>query len=329
MKEKLKLNIRRVSLKQLRALAAVVRSGTVTGAAETLSVTPPAVTMQMRQLEDNICMPLVDRTGKALRPTDAGQYLLETINRIENALGECASAIEALSGIEGGHVSVGVVSTAKYFAPRALAAFAESHPKVDMRLSVGNRSETIAGLRNYDFDFAVTGRPPNEFKVESAAIGNHPHVIIGPPGHFFAGKKGLTLKRFADETFLLREQGSGTRLLMERLFAGHGLTPKLGMQITSNETIKQAVMAGLGIALISAHTVASELADGRLVMFEVTGLPVVRQWFVVKRREKHLLPAARTLWDFFTNEGARFLPHTPAAGQTTVGAASPPARGVA
>jgi len=311
MKQKLNVDMRGISLKQLRALAAVARAGTVTGAANALSVTPPAVTLHMRHLEETVGMPLVDRTDRGLQPTDAGRELLETTNRIESALAECGGALQALRGVAGGRVSVGVVSTAKYFAPRALAAFAEAHAEVEMQLSIGNRSETIASLRNYDLDFAVMGRPPEEFAVESQAIGEHPHIIIAPPDHRLGKRRRIAIGDLSAETFLLREEGSGTRLLMERLFAQEGLVPKLGMQIASNETIKQAVMAKLGIALISAHTVAPELADGRLIMLDVAGLPVMRQWFVVKRREKQLLPTAEALWNFLTSEGANHLPSMP------------------
>ncbi len=169
-----------------------------------------------------------------------------------------------------------------------------------------------AALRSYDLDFAVTGRPPEDSEVEKTVIGDHPHIIVGPADHALARRKRIALKDLAEETFLLREQGSGTRLLMQRIFSDAGLSPNLGMEIGSNETIKQAVMAGLGIALISSHTVSAEIADGRLAAFNVNGLPVIRQWFVVKQRDKRLLPAARALWDFFATSGAEFLPSMPA-----------------
>lgn len=287
---------------------AVVRTGTVSRAAETLNVTPPAISLQMRQLEDAAGMPLVERTDDGLRPTDGGREILTATTRIQAALFECGEALEALRGVDGGRVSVGIVSTAKYFAPRALAAFAKRHPNVEMRLQIGNREETILALRNYDLDFAIMGRPPNDFEVDNSVIGDHPHIIVAPPDHPLARRRRMTFADLAEETFLLREQGSGTRLLMQRLFSDAGLNPNLGMEIGSNETIKQAVMAGLGIALISAHTVSAEINDGRLIAFKVKGLPVVRRWFVVKRRQKRLLPAAKALWDFLATAGAEFLP---------------------
>jgi LysR family transcriptional regulator for metE and metH len=236
-------------------------------------------------------------------------------------LAECAEAIEALRGMDGGRVAVGVISTAKYFAPRALAAFKRAHPRVEMRVLVGNRQETLTALEAFDLDLAIMGRPPEHFAVEQAVIGDHPHVVIAAADHPLAGQARLPLQALAGETFLLREAGSGTRLLVERLFAAEGLSPAAGMEIGSNETIKQAVMAGMGVALISAHIIAAEVADGRLAVLDVAGLPIVREWFVVKRREKRLLPAARALWDHLATSGGTFLPEV--AGLLAGGASRP------
>ncbi|MFZ5608741.1 MAG: LysR substrate-binding domain-containing protein [Pseudomonadota bacterium] len=300
--------MRHVTLKQLRALAGVLRCGTLSEAARQLRVTPPAVSLQLRLLEESVGLPLIDRTGDGPRPTQAGKEILLAIDRIETALGECRDALEALKSLDGGRVAVGVVSTAKYFAPRALAAFAKSHPRMDIRLSIGNRQETIAALESYRLDIAIMGRAPEGIAVADAVIGPHPHIIIGPPDHPLTKRRRLALEDLASETFLLREMGSGTRMLMERLFASHGLKPKIGMEIGSNETIKQAVMAGLGVALISAHTVAAEIEDHRLSPFDVLGLPLMRKWFVVRRADKRMLPAAQALWDFLHDNGARYLP---------------------
>jgi DNA-binding transcriptional LysR family regulator len=313
MKEKLKSQMRDVTLRQLRALVTVARTGSISKAAEALSLTPPAISLQMRRLEEVAGLPLVERTAEGLRPTDAGQEILAATRHIEAALSECGEALDALKGGNRGKVSVGVVSTAKYFAPRALADFAKSYPNAEMRLQVGNRQETVAALRNYELDFAVMGRPPDDFEVEMSVIGDHPHIIVGPPDHPLAKRKEIPLASLAGETFLLREQGSGTRMLMQRLFLEAGLNPNIGMEIGSNETIKQAVMAGLGIALISAHTVSAEIRDGRLAALNVKGLPVIRQWFVVKREDKRLPPAAQALWEFLSSSGANYLPDMPMA----------------
>jgi LysR family transcriptional regulator, low CO2-responsive transcriptional regulator len=312
MKEKLFPAMHRVTLRQLRALAAVVEAGTVAHAAEVLHVTAPAVTQQLQKLEACAGMPLFERTPDGIRPTEAGNELLSTAARMENALSQCAESLELLGGVDHGRVAVGLVSTAKYFAPRVLAQFLKTHPGVDVRLQIGNRAAIMAALRDFDLDFAVTGRPPKEFEINSVVIGDHPHIVIAPPDHPLANRKRLPFSALADQRFLLREQGSGTRLLMRRLFAEAGLNPDLGLELGGNETIKQAVMAGLGVALISAHAVTAELADGRLVALNATGLPVVRQWFIVRPQSKRLLPAARDLWDFFADSGARFLPKVPA-----------------
>jgi DNA-binding transcriptional LysR family regulator len=302
------LTLARVTLRQLRAFAAVTASGSISAAAQALAVTPPAVSLQMRQLEDAAGLPLLDRSRGSMRPTDAGRVLLRSIAEIETALSASAEQFAALRGIERGRVAVGVVSTAKYFAPHALALFSREHPGIDVRLVVGNRGEVLAALRDMSIDFALTGRPPEDFPVDRGVIGDNPHIIVGPPEHPLAHERDVPLARLAGETFLLREEGSGTRALMQRLFSDAGLSPNLGMEIGSNETVKQAVMAGLGIALLSAHTVSAELEDGRLVSFDIPGLPIVRQWYVTKKRERHLLPAAQALWDFFEKRSADYLP---------------------
>lgn len=311
MKEKLHPFVRRVTLKQLRALEAIVQARTVSGAAAALALTPPAVALQLRQLEDSLGLPVVERVGAAgVRPTEAGREVLAAAGRVEAALADCAQAVEALRGVDGGRVAVGVISTAKYFAPRALAAFKRAHPKVELRILVGNRRETLAALESAEFDLAVMGRPPETFEVEQAVIGDNPHVVIAPPDHPLVGRRGLALTSLAGQPFLLREAGSGTRALLQRLFDEAGLSPAAGTEIGSNETIKQAVMAGMGIALLSAHTVAAEVMDGRLAVLDVRGLPIVRQWFVVRRRGKRLLPAGKAMWDHLASAGSEFLPDT-------------------
>ncbi len=308
MKEKLNHVLTNVSLRQLRALAALIRAGSTKGAAAALHVTPPAITLQLRQLEERIGMPLLERGPAGPVATEVGREILGAIRRIEAELSDCAEAIEALRGLDGGHVAIGVISTAKYFAPRVIAAFKKAHAGIDMRLVIGNRQEMIAGLATFDFDLAVMGRPPQDIEVEQAVIGDHPHVIIAPADHPLCRQRHIGLTALADENFLLRENGSGSRLLAEDLFAKAGLSPTIGMEIGSNETIKQAVMAGLGIALISAHTVAAEIENRRLAVLDVAGLPIVRQWFVVKHRAKRLSPAAARLWTFFSGAAKTFLP---------------------
>ncbi len=302
------MTLRNITLKQLRALQAVVSAGSVAGAAQRLHVTPPAVSLQLKTLEENAGISLIERSLDGLRPTPAGTVLLDAIRQIEGVFKACELSLAEMKGMASGSVRVGVVSTAKYFAPKALAAFVRDHPEIDLRLQVGNRGETIAALENYDLDFAIMGRPPDRFEVERSIIGPHPHILICPPDHPLAGRKNLRPADLSHETFLMREKGSGTRTLTEKLIARLDIEPRIGMEISSNETIKQAVMAGLGIALISAHTAAWELRDGRLGLLPLKDLPIMRQWYVVRRKEKRLMPAAEALWEFMAAQGAGFLP---------------------
>ena len=304
--------MRHITLRQLRTFTEVIRCGSFAAASQALHLTPPAVTVQMRQLEQRAGLPLFERTGLGITATEAGREVIQATQRIEQAIMECTDALSGLRGLEGGHVSIGVVSTAKYFAPQALGAFARAYPSVEMRLEVGNRAAIIAALDANTLDLALTGRPPEDLAVEKAVIGEHPHVIVVRPDHPSASHKRLAPSVLAAETFLVREPGSGTRGLMERFLAEAGVAPRIGMEMASNETIKQAVMAGLGIAFLSAHTVAAELADGRLVALDVVGLPVVRQWFIVQLARRRLLPAAAALRQFLINEGQKFLPALPA-----------------
>ena len=312
-----KLNImKNATLKQLRVFAAVLRTGSYSGAAQMLNVTPPAVTLQMQLLAAIAGLPLIERAPRGLLPTEAGRALIAAIGRIEAELADCAETLAALSGSSRGHVSVGIVSTAKYFAPRALAAFAGENPEIEVALTIGNREEILSGLRTYDLDVAVMGRPPQEFAVSASVIGDHPHIVIARPDHPLAGQVRAPARYLEEETFLVREPGSGTRLVMERFFKNSEIQPRIGMQIASNETIKQAVIAGLGIALISAHTVEAELGDGRLVPLAIEGLPIIRQWHVVHLKERRIPPAAQALWHFLTEDAERFLPRVPAAIRT-------------
>ena len=297
-----------ITIKQLRLLCAAARGGSLAAAAQECHVTPSAVTMQMHQLEAVVGLPLIERNGRRFTLTAAGREVLAAAERIETVLADCAAGLAGLKALASGRVTVGVVSTAKYFAPQMLAAFARAHPGIDMELIIGNREDTIAAFESGRFDVAIMGRPPEGIEVESAVIGNHPQVIIAPPDHPLAKQRSISPREIAKQTILMREVGSGTRLVAEKFLAEHGIKPRIGMEIASNETIKQAVMAGLGIAFISAHTIAAEIGDGRLAILDVAGLPEIRQWFVVRPATKRMMPAASSLRDFLVAEGRRFLP---------------------
>jgi DNA-binding transcriptional LysR family regulator len=240
--------------------------------------------------------------------TEAGREVAATAALIEAALGNCEATLADLAGLRRGVLSAGITSTAKYFAPRALGAFSRRHPGIELRLVVGNRAETILGLHDHSLDLAIMGQPPETLPVRATPIGAHPHVIVTAHDHRLAHSRQLAPASLQDELFLVREEGSGTRDLMQRFFADAAVTPRIGMELGSNETIKQAVLAGLGIAFLSAHTIELEVQTGRLVILDVIGLPATRQWYAVHMADRRLTRAARVLHDFLVSEGAQFLP---------------------
>ena len=301
--------MRNLSLKQLQAVAAVARLGTMTRAAQELNVTSAALYARIRQLEEEAGLMLFDRTPNGLKPTDAGREMLWAIDSINTVLETCADRLRTLKGGTGGRVSLGVVSTAKYFAPQVIAGFVGRFPGVEINLTVGNRGAMVEALRNYETDFAIMGRPPRDFAIEAEIFGPHPLVLIAAPGHPLVERRDIPRADLAEESFLVREEGSGTRTVFEEFMAGIIIRrAKLVIDSGSNETIKQAVMAGLGIALLSAHTVSAELESGRLALLDVQGLPIRRDWYAVRRADKTLGPAANGLWDYIVEEGARWLP---------------------
>jgi DNA-binding transcriptional LysR family regulator len=300
--------MRNVTIRQLRALTALARTGSVTRAAELLHLTPPAVTLQLQALQQEAGIALVDRGPAGMVLTDAGREVAAAAQKIDSVLGECEAVLGDLAGARRGAVGAGITSTAKYFAPRALGAFSRRHPGLELRLVVGNRAETIAGLRDHSLDLAVMGQPPEELAVQATIIGPHPHVVVTAADHPLAQQKRIKPARLESEIFLVREEGSGTRNLMQRFFAEAGVGPRIGMELGSNETIKQAVLAGLGIAFLSAHTIELEVQTGRLAMLDVVGLPAMRQWYAVHLVDRRLTIAARALHHFLVTEGVDYLP---------------------
>jgi LysR family transcriptional regulator, low CO2-responsive transcriptional regulator len=298
-----------LTLRQLRSLRIIQSTGKISAAAKSLGLTAPAVTLQLQQLEIEVGMPLFDRTPDGMRPTAAGLAVLEAARGIEERLRLLGEEIEALASGKGGSLKLGVVSTAKYFAPRLLAAFLKQHPGIQVDLLVGNRAEIIAALKRHELDTVLMGRPPREVAVRSQMFGDHPFVIIAPADHPLAAKRRIAKATIAKERFLIREPGSGTRMSLEVFFAD---VPEkledLGTEMGSNETIKQAVMAGLGIAFISAHTIEQELQLGRLAVLDVAGMPITKQWYGVSRLDRSMSPAMQAFSAFLEAHGAASLP---------------------
>lgn len=299
-----------ITFKQLRALAMVAEHGTITAAAETLGLTPPAVHTQLRGLEAAIGAKVLTSSGAAgALLTAEGEALLATALQIDSALEGCLDKVRALRDGQSGVVVLGVVSTGKYFAPGLVVRLRDAFPEIDVILKVGNRDKVIADLKQGAIELAIMGRPPRSPANISHEIGPHPHVIIAPPHHRLARIDNISPADLLSETFISREPGSGTRILMTRYLdrIGEGTTYRQ-IEMGSNETIKQAVIAGLGLAMISQHTVTDELNLGRLVALDVPGLPIIRHWYLLHRTDLRLTPTLETVRDFILGLEASFLP---------------------
>jgi LysR family transcriptional regulator, low CO2-responsive transcriptional regulator len=299
--------MRNVTLRQMRVFAAVARYGSFTRAARELRLTQPAVSQQIKLLEQEAGLPLFEQIGRTIHVTAAGQELLRYATQVTDLLREAGETLAALRGLKRGVLKLGAVSTAKYFAPSLLSAFAPAYPDVTIRFSVGNREEVIQLLAANEIDLVIMGRPPRELATVAVPFAKHPLVIIASPDHPLAAKRRIPMKQLANENFVIREEGSGTRAAMQHVFKAHGAAYRASMEVTSNETIKQAVMAGMGLSFISMHTVMLELATGKLVTLNVTGLPVVRDWFVIHLRDKKLSPIAQAFRTFLLEQGASIM----------------------
>ncbi|PNG25888.1 LysR family transcriptional regulator [Methylocella silvestris] len=301
--------MRRMTLKHLETVVAVAESGTIVAAAELLNVTAAALTSRIKLLEDDVGVALFDRTGGRLRLTSAGQEVVTIAMRVDLLLAELKATLTAHKDKNAGRVTIGVASTAKYFAPRLIASFARGHPRVEIAVTVGNRATIVAALREQTVDVALMGFPPADVPVVAEIFGPHPQVIIAPPDHSMAKRVGIDKTELCHEAFIVREAGSGTRNNFDAFFAGLVLPPpRVHIEIGSNETVKQAVMAGLGLTLISAHTIEAEVAEGRLAILDVIGMPIMRQWYVVRPQGREQSPAGRSMWQFIVADGRGFLP---------------------
>ena len=301
------MTIRNLTIRQLNIFDAVARNLSFSRAAEELHLTQPAVSMQIREMEASAGLALFERVGKKLYVTEAGVELLRYARDILRALSDAQEALDSLKGLGSGRINIAVVSTAKYFASELLAQFRRRHPAIELRLLVHNREALIEQMVANQVDLAIMGTPPEAPATRAEAFAPHPSVIIAAPDHPLAGEQRVPVTALANDTFLVREAGSGTRSAMQQFFAQRGATIRVGMEMASNETIKQAVMAGLGISFLSRHTIELELRSGRLVMLPVLGLPVVRNWHVVHLLAKRLSPSGMAFKAFVLERGRDIL----------------------
>jgi LysR family transcriptional regulator, low CO2-responsive transcriptional regulator len=282
----------------MRVFSLVARHLSYTQAAREIHLTQPAISQQIRLLESQVGLPLFEQVGRKVHLTPAGAELLAYTNQALDLMRGAEEALAAMRGVKRGVLRLGAVSTAKYFAPSLLSAFTPDYPQVTIKFSVGNREEIVRQLAANEIDLVIMGRPPRELETIAKSFARHPLVIIAAPDHPLATRKRIRLKQLASENFLIREPGSGTRASMEHVFRERGAEFHTSIEVSSNETIKQAVMAGMGISFLSKHTVGWELQTGRLVTLDVVGLPIMRDWHVIHLQEKRLSPIAAAFRSF-------------------------------
>jgi DNA-binding transcriptional LysR family regulator len=299
--------MKNATFRQLRVFNEVARHLSFVRAAEKLHLTPPAVTMQVKELEGHVGMPLFERRGRQVSLTTTGEYMLVYARKILATVKDAEDAAARLRRAETGVLTIGFVSTAKYFLMRLLAKFRALHPGVDIQISIGNRDQLVSMLQNSEVDIAVMGRPPKELLTRAEPFAAHPHVFVSAIDHPLAQREHLTVEDLRPYDFIVREKGAGTRAAMEKFFEDTHVDPRMKIQLHSNEIIKQAVMAGLGLGFLSLHTIGLELEHQLIRMLDVQGAPVVRSWNVVHTQSKMLSPAAEAFRYFMLEEAEAFL----------------------
>lgn len=295
----------KITLRQLEILEAVERCGSFSGASAELHLTQPAVSQQIKQLESTLGLPLFEHMGRQIQLTEAGRETLRSGRAIEHELANLEQSLADLQGLKGGSLTVSAASTASVFAARLMALFRAQHPDVHLSLNVVNREKLLQQLAGNDIDLALMGQPPEGLNLKARPFMDNPLVVIAATSHPLAEQKNIPLSRLIEEPIVGREQGSGTRSALENFLAEHGLTLEVAMEMNKNEAIKQAVEAGLGLGVVSLHTVQAEIASGQLCVLDVKGFPLQRQWYLVQREGKRLSPAAQAFAQFVLQEAER------------------------
>ena len=291
--------IRHTTLRQLQIFEAIVRLGSFTRAAEELFLTQPTVSMQTKKLSDALGLPLFEQVGRNVRPTEAGEELYESVKQVFETLSNLEMKMSDLKGVKRGRLRLGVITTAKYFAPEVLGEFCELYPGIEVALKVSNRDRVIERINANEDDLYIMGQAPVDASdIEAYPFAPNPLVVMARRDHPLAEEKNITLERLAQEPLIMREPGSGIRDATLRLFEQNKLRPNVRMELGSNEAIKHAVVGGLGIAVLSLHTLALEGPDGPLVLLDVKDFPIMRQWYLVHLKDKNLSLVAQAFLDF-------------------------------
>jgi DNA-binding transcriptional LysR family regulator len=295
------------TFRQLVLLEAVARNSSFTRAAEELHLTQPAVSTQIKQLEEEVGMPLFEQIGKKIFLTAAGREMYAFSRAIAQQFTDIRTVLEEMKGIQRGKLDIAVTSTAKYFAPYLLAAFCKQHAGITVNLNVSNREDILRELTDNIPDMAIMGRPPTGMSLVADSFMSNPLVVIAPPDHPLVRQRHIPLDTLLKESFIVREHGSGTRTAFEDFLAQRGQSLAAPMEMSRNEAIKHAVMAGLGLGIVSIHTLEMEFKLGRLAVLNVEGFPILRDWYVVHRQGKRLSAAAQGFKSFVLTEGNKLI----------------------
>lgn len=299
--------MKNVTLRQLRVFASAARHMNFSRAAEELHLSQPAVSTQIKEFGANVGLPLFERIGRRTYLTAAGTEMLHCADDIARRMKEAEDSLAQLKGVTGGTLNVAVISAGDYFFPRLLAAFGASHPGITFNLTVHNREGLLRTLADNLTDLAVMVRPPTDMDIVALPFAPHPYVIVAAPNHPLAGVRQIPRATLNGERFVLREKGSDTWNSMREVFGRQFSRLNIAMQIHSTETIKQAVVAGMGIAFLSAHTIGLDLLARSLIVLDVQGFPAMLNWYLVHNRTKRLPPVAAAFKQFLLTQGAALI----------------------
>jgi LysR family transcriptional regulator, low CO2-responsive transcriptional regulator len=294
--------MRQSTLHQLKVFETVARLTSITRAAEELSLTQPTVSMQIKQLTQNIGVPLFEQIGKRLYLTQAGQELLITCREIFDRLARFEMKITDLQGLKQGKLKLATITTTKYFMPRAIAPFCQLYPGIDVALEITNHERVLERLNENLDDLYIISKIPDRLDVALHPFLENPLVVIAPKSHPLTQEQNIPISRLQNEPFIMRERGSGTRDAVEQLFAKHGVSVKVRLELGGNEAIKQAIGVGLGISVLSRHTFTLEAEMTGLTILDVQHFPIERHWYVIYPVDKQLSPIASTFFDFLQQE---------------------------
>ncbi len=296
-----------LTLKQLQIFEAAAKCRNYTQAAKVLFLTQPAVSMQIKQMEAQAGLALFERSGKQTHLTEAGRELLRYSHNIHRQLEEAGRVLDELRGIRRGRLHLTMASTANYFAPRLLATFCERFPAIQVSLNVVNREGLLKAIEDNTTDIVIMGKPPADIAVNYEVFMENPLVVIAPPAHSLSKRNHIPLAELTRHPFIVRERGSGTRAAVERFLVQHDIDRPGGMEMNSSEAIKQAVEAGLGLGVVSLHTLEMELELKRLTILDVKDFPIMRHWRIVYRKDKRFSAVAQAFHDFIISEAGQIL----------------------